>query len=232
MQAKVAALFAGFISDMDGQAAALGDVDPNDEELETIEPGQLNYLKPGQEVTFPNPPSNADLGSFSASTLRGIAAGLGVTYEDISGDYSQVNFSSARMARLSHYNAVNKWRDELLINLLCKGVWRWVMQLAAGMNEWPSVPRSAWTAQPMPMISPEKEGRAIQTQIRAGLKTLPEGIRELGKDPATHIAEIAESNAALDAAGIILDSDPRNTSSSGGLQDAGEDPGEGSEASE
>lgn len=218
MQAKVQALFSAFVSDMDGQAKALGKEDEDNDELETIEPGQVQYLKPGQEVTFPNPPT-ATLGNFSADQLRAIAAGLGVTYEDLSGDYSQVNFSSARMGRLSHQKNVKRWRREMVIGLLCKGVWGWVMEQAAGINNWPSVPGSKWTSPAMPMIAPDKEGRAIQSLVRGGFMTLNEAIRERGEDPDTHLQEIADTNKRLDDLKIILDSDPRHTSSSGGIQD-------------
>ena len=72
----------------------------------------------------------------------------------------------------------------------------------------------------MPMIAPEKEGPAMRDLIRSGLKTLPQAIRERGEDPVAHLAEIAESNKAIDDAEIVLDSDPRRTSMSGGAQDA------------
>lgn len=220
MQAKVQALFSAFVSDMDGQAKSLGPEDADDDEIETIEPGQVQYLKPGQEVTFPNPPT-ATLENFTADQLRAIAAGLGVTYEDLSNDYSQVNFSSARMGRLAHQINVKRWRRELVIGLLCKGVWGWVMNFAAGMNDWPSVPGSSWTSPPMPMIAPDKEIRALKEGVRSGFMTLNEAIRERGEDPVTHLQEIADTNKRLDDLEITLDSDPRHTSTSGGIQDAG-----------
>ena len=220
VQQKVAALFAAFVTDMDGRASGLGEQDANDEKLEEFEPGGIHYLKVGQEVTFPNTPSVSDVGTFSLSQLRAIAAALGVTYEDLTGDYSEVNFSSARMARLSHYTNVNSWRAEIMIPQICEGVWDWVMEFAAELNGWRSVPGSTWTAPPMPMISPEKEGPAIRDLIRSGLTTLPQAIRERGLDPDSQFIEIAESNKQLDDAEIILDSDPRRTSMAGGAQDA------------
>lgn len=222
MQAKVQALFSAFVSDMDGQAKSLGEEDEDNDELETIEPGQVQYLKPGQEVTFPNPPT-ATLGNFSLDQLRAISAGLGVTYEDLSGDYSQVNFSSARMGRIAHQRNLKRWRRELVIGLLCKGVWKWVMEMGAGLNDWPSVPSSAWTSPAMPMIAPDKEGRAIQSLVRGGFMTLNEAIRERGEDPETHLQEISDTNQRLDDLEIILDSDPRHTSIAGGIQDPGGD---------
>ncbi len=218
MQAKVAACFGAIVTDAEGDRKALGEEDSDDENLESLEPGQIQYASPGQDVKFAQPPSTSDHGGFSETQLRRIAASLGVTYEDLTMDYSKVNFSSARMARLSHWQNVHDWRWNMLIPQFCNGVWGWFMQLAAGMNNWPETPSALWSPPPMPMISPEKEGLAYQRLVRNGVMTLPQVIREQGEDPETHLAEIAASNAELDRLGITLDSDPRKTTVAGMAQ--------------
>lgn len=216
---KVAAMFSAFVQDYDGAASPLGESDTDDDTLETLEPGHVTYLPPGKQVTFGTPPPVTD-SSFSARQLRRIAVSLGVTYEDLTGDYSQVNYSSARMARLAHYANVDDWRWHMLIPQLCDGIWAWVMELAAGLNDWPAEPLAEWAPPPIPMLDPDKEGLAYQRLVRSGAMTLPQMIRERGGDPAAHLAEIAASNAELDRLAIVLDSDPRKTSTSGGVQGA------------
>lgn len=71
------------------------------------------------------------------------------------------------------------------------------------------------------MLEPDKEGLAYQRLVRAGAMTIPQMLRELGYDPDAHLAEIAETNKKLDELGIVLDSDPRKTNTSGGMQGAG-----------
>ncbi len=215
MQAKIAACFGAFVQDMDGQATGLGDVDADDDQLETLEPGHIEYLPPGKSVTFATPPSTSDHGPFTTTQLRRIAAALGVTYESISGDFSQVNFSSARMARLEHWANVYDWRWNMVIPQLCNGVWSWVMEMAGALQGWKATPSASWSPPPMPMLEPDKEGLAYTRLVRSGAMTFYEMIRERGEDPATHLAEIAEGNAQLDALGIVLDSDPRRTSAAG-----------------
>lgn len=221
LQQKIAACFGAFVQDLDGAATAIGQQSESDELLESLEPGQIQYLPPGKSITFAQPPGVADHGGFSVTTLRRIAASIGVTYEDLTGDYSQVNFSSARIARLSHWANVHAWRWDMLMPQLCDGVWRWAMELAAALNGWPEVPRAAWTPPPMPMLEPDKEGLAYTRLIRSGMMTLHQAIQERGEDPATHLAEIAAINAELDRLGIILDSDPRRTTINGQGQPAG-----------
>jgi lambda family phage portal protein len=215
MQQKIAACFAAFVTDMDGASAAVGEQDADDENLETLEPGHIAYLSPGKTVSFAQPPSASDHGSFSTTTLRGIAVGIDVPYEEMTGDYSQVNFSSARMARISHWQSVHGWRWDMLIPQLCAGVWRWAMELAAGLYSWSEIPRAEWAPPPMPMLEPDKEGLAYTRLVRGGFMTLSQAIREQGEDPAAHLAEMAADNKRLDELGIWLDSDPRRTSAAG-----------------
>jgi len=221
MQQKVAACFGAFVTDMESAAPALGQegVDSQGNAIESLEPGHIEYLPPGKTVTFATPPSPQG-GSLSTRTLRRIAVSLGITYEELTGDYSQVNFSSARMARISEWQNVCEWREHMLIPQLCQGVWNWAMALAAAMNDWPAVPGATWSAPPMPMLEPDKEGLAYQRLIRNGLMTWPQVIRELGYDPREQMQEIADTNKALDDAGVVLDFDPRQMTQAGQVQAA------------
>ncbi len=218
MLRKISACLGVFVTDVDG--TAVGEQDPNDPVTETLEPGEIRYLPPGKKIETVQPPAVADL-AFTARALRRIAASLGVTYEDLTGDYSQVNFSSARMARLAHWGNVYEWRYHMLIPQLCDGVWRWAMELAAVLEDWTARPAASWSPPPMPMLEPDKEGLAYQRMVRNGFMTWPQVIRELGEDPARQLAELAETNDALDEAEIVLDCDPRMTNAQGAAQQAG-----------
>ena len=215
---KIAACFAAFVTDLDGSGSAIGEEDADDSEIETFEPGMVEYLTPGKDVKFANPPTVQE-GTFSARTLRRIAAALGVTFEDLTGDYSQVNFSSARMSRLKHWGNVYDWQFNMLIPLLCDGVWRWAMETAVMAGELDAVPLADWTVPPMPMIEPDKEGLAYQRLVRNGVMTPSDMVRERGGDPAAHWAEYAEDQKLLDSLGIKLDCDVRAVSAAGLTQE-------------
>ncbi len=219
MRQKIAACFAAFVTDMDGAGAPIAlpssDVTEQDPLVEEFQPGMIAKLPPGKDVKFGNPPLTTE-DTFTSRTLRRIAVALGVTYEDLSGDYSQVNFSSARMSRISHYENVKDWRWNMLVPLLCDGVWQWAMEAAQAAGELPDIPVTAqWTAPPMPMIEPDKEGLAYQRLVRNGTLTHNEMIREQGGDPDIHWADYAEGLAKLDSLKITLDSDARKTTAAG-----------------
>ncbi len=223
MQQKVAACFGAFVTDMDGAGSSIGKQDDADDELEHLEPGHIAYLPPGKTVTFAQPPRAQD-SAFSMRALRRVAVSLGVPYEELSGDYSQVNYSSARMARLAHWQNVHEWREHMIIPQLCNGVWGWAMEMASKLNNWPAEPLAEWSAPPMPILEPDKEGLAYQRLVRIGAMTLPQMIRELGEDPISQLEEIESFNKELDKRGIVLDIDPRKTSAGGQQQQLGTSP--------
>jgi lambda family phage portal protein len=218
MKQKIAACFAAFVTDLDGAGSPLGETSESDPLVETLEPGMIVNLPPGKSVAFGNPPTVTD-DRFTLRNLRKVAASLLVTYEDLTGDYSQVNFSSARMARLSHWGNVRDWQWNLLVPSLCQGVWSWAMEAAVLAGAISEAPSAEWTAPPMPMIEPDKEGLAYSRLVRNGVMTHAEMVREQGGDPETHWREYAEGLKKLDALGIVLDSDVRAVSAAGLTQE-------------
>lgn len=217
MQQKVAACFGAFVTDIDGASTAIGQQDPIDDQLESLEPGHIAYLPPGRQIQFASPPPVQD-SAFSERALRRIAVSLGVPYEELTGDYSKVNYSSARMARLAHWANVHEWREHMLIPQLCSGVWRWAMQQMQELEGWPEMPTALWAPPPMPILEPDKEGLAYLRLVRIGAMTWSQMVRELGYDPGEQLAEIAETNEELDRLGIVLDIDPRRTTAGGQQQ--------------
>lgn len=215
-QQKVAACFGVFVEDPNGEP--LGDEDQEDPSVEELGPGQINYLNPGEKISAVTPPSTSNHGAYLQTQYRQVASGLGITYEDLTADYSQVNFSSARMGRLSSQRNVEEWRWNLMIPC-CDVVWRWLMEFAAAFYGWPVVPTAEWAPPPMPMLEPEKEGLAYTRLVRSGVMTLGQAVRERGGNLEAHLKEIAEINALLDEQKIWLDCDPRRTSGAGLTQE-------------
>lgn len=218
MRQKVAACFAAFVTDPNGSADRLGGDEDDDDRLDALGPGMVEHLEPGKQVTFSNPPTVVN-DSFAVRNLRKIAAGVGISYEMITGDYSQVNFSSARMSRLAHWANVHSWQYNMLIPILCQGVWDWAMTAAVLTGQLPEVPGSEWSPPPMPMIEPDKEGLALGRLVRVGAMTHAEMIRQQGRDPKKHFAEYAEGLTLLDELKIDLDSDVRRVSAAGLTQE-------------
>jgi lambda family phage portal protein len=218
MKQKIAACLAVITSDVDGNAAPLGTADDtNSPGIDSLEPGMIMQVPPGRSVEVVQPPSVREYSDYTQTALRSIAAGMGVTYEDTTGNYTDLPFSAARMSRLRHWANVDDWRWRMLVPQFCAPVWTWAMDAAliAGL---PASPDAIWTAPPMPMLEPDKEGLAYQRNIRTGIQSLSDALRERGYDPEVVLEEIAADNKTLDRLGLVLDSDARNTTQAGQLQ--------------
>lgn len=241
-KAKIAACMAVFVTDLDGTGNGIaqpGTDRATGQPTDTFEPGMIIPLQPGRNVTVANPPAATDHQSYSATALRGIAAGIGTTYEDLTGDYSNVNYSSWRGARLAHQGDVESWQEHMLIPRFCDVAYRWFVQAMILAGENVEYQRPEWTSAPVPTLDPEKEANADKTLVRSGLKSWAKAVRERGLDPADLIAEIIAFNKECDDDGVILDSDPRNTTAAGQLQiqppvageiDTGSEAGNGTDA--
>lgn len=223
MKQKVAACLAVITTDPDGTAPPLGEASappgPTGLETDTLQPGAILNVAPGRQVTVVDPPRVSEHEAYARTVLRAIAAGIGITYEDLTGDYTGMPFSAARMSWLRHWMRVEDWRWRMLIPQFCDPVWQWFLEVAAIVD--PAIDldvRAIWTAPPMPMVDPAAEARAYITAIRGGLMSWSEVLRSLGYDPQTHFAELAADKQVLDALGLILDSDPSRTTQAGQLQ--------------
>ncbi len=222
MKQKIAACMAAFVTDLDGQGGALalpGTDAATGQLTDTFEPGAIISLPVGKQVTVANPPQASDHTSFSATSLRGVAAGLPcITYEDLTGDYSQVNYSSARMARMG----ARSDRDDIIWNMLipqlCQPAWTWILDAMLLAGEPIEQSPAEWSPAPMPMLDPDKEADAYCKMIRNGLMTLAQAIRELGYDPTEQLNDISEMNDELDRLEIELDCDPRVMTAGGQRQ--------------
>jgi lambda family phage portal protein len=215
MKQKIAACLAVITSDVDAAVPALGERQAGTPEIDALEPGMILNAPPGRSITVVDPPAVNEHAVYAQTQLRAIATGLGVTYEDLTGNYENLPFSAARMSRLRHWARVTGWRWQMLIPQFCDPVWNWAMEAAQVANRITTAPRATWTAPPMQMIEPDKEGLAIARNIRTGITSLSEALRERGYDPDDLLTELAADFERLDELGLVLDSDPRKMSQAG-----------------
>jgi lambda family phage portal protein len=217
---KIASAFAGFVKgDVEGAFPGIGSDDEEDpadrEPLDFVESGTVQYLRPGEEITFPSPPGVDGYMDYSKVSQRAIAAGLGVPYEMLTGDLSDVSFISGRLGRLTFKRAVDTWQWLMFIPQFCAAIERWFIEAAEMQGHDVSGVSMRWTPPKHEMLDPASEVPANRDAVRSGQKTHSQVIRENGDDPDTFFAEMAEDLKRLDELGIVLDSDPRRVTQAG-----------------
>lgn len=210
---KVSACFSAFIIDTSGSNEITQD---EIEIASNLEPGAMPILAPGQDVRVATPPSIDGFKEFVSTNLRQIACGLGLSYEALTGDLSQVNFSSARMGWLEMSRNIDNWRNQVMIPMVLDPVVKaFIQAITLKGIKVPNDLNWAHTSPRREMIDPTREVPALIEGIRGGLFTLNDVIKQFGQDPEIHLTDIEKMNAMLDDKGIILDSDPRKTAANG-----------------
>lgn len=215
MTQKVAALLSLVTTDTTGDTPGLGTVDDSATPgTDSLEPGMVLNLPAGREVHVVTPPTTSNYDVYAKTQLRAIATGLGVTYEDLTGDYTELSFSAARMSRLRQLARIEDWRWRLLVPQFLNPVWAWAMEASELLGL--QVTRTTeWTAPPLPMIEPDKEGLAIMRNIRTGITTWSEEIRARGYNVDQFRDEMQADFAEMDRRGLVLDCDPRRLTQAG-----------------
>ncbi len=223
---KLASAFVGVVTG-DGEGGVIPGIQTEDgapgeerEPLDYIEPGTFQYARPGEEVTFSSPPGVDGYSDYTKVSLRAIAAGLGVPYEALTGDLSNVNFSSGRMGWLEYQRSLAAWQWTMFIPQFCGAVGQWLIDALAMTGEDVAGVSVRWTPPGREMINPSEEVKASRDAIRAGGKTISQWARERGEDPDTFLAEAVADFRKLDELGLVFDCDPRRVTAVGNPAEA------------
>lgn len=171
---------------------AMADQQPDGDYQMGLEPGSVMRITPGEKATFisPNRPNSA-LDPFMRYMLREVAAGIDVSYEGLSMDYGQGNYSSMRIAMLTDrdvWRALQQWyirtfRHRLHLEWLQAAVLAKAIpevepqQYALDIKKFSAAimrPRG-WS-----WIDPTKEVAAYQAAVKAGFTTVAAVIQQTG----------------------------------------------------
>jgi lambda family phage portal protein len=217
---KVAAMFAGFVrrpasDDMDREGSASEDLLP-------LEPGQLQILDEGEDITFSAP---SDVGgnyeAFQYRTLLHVAAGLGLPYANLTSDMLKANYSNPRAALLEFRRRVEAFQHSVLVFQLCRPVWMcWldaaVLSGALTMPNYeknrPAMLACSWLPPRWDWVDPQKDIRAEIMALDAGLKSRSQAISERGYDAVAVDAEIAADKQPEKELGILKSDPDKQTS--------------------
>jgi len=232
---QAAAMFGGFITEPVGEDTGyspLGqktDSDSADRDVVALEPGTFPTLPPGMGVQFSTP---ADVGgnyeAWVKQQLREIAAGIGCTYEQLTGDLTGVNYSSIRAGLLDFRRRCEALQWHIIIFQFCQPVVRrWLdIGVASGVIQIPGYAgnrrkyqRVDWRPQGWKWVDPLKDGLAAQLAVRCGFTSRSAIVAEQGYDAENIDEQQSDDNTRADNLGLIHDSDPRKTQKAGAKQD-------------
>lgn len=198
-KAKVSALFAGFIKDMDGSTGMAAEATKLDPATLSLEPGTLRFLPPMSDIVFTPTADQSALPDLLRHMLRSIAAGGGLPYEILTADLSQVNYSSARLGFSQFQRRIKALQATLLGAQLLMPIWRrWILlEILSGRISAPDFERNPmaylnckflWPG--WPAIDPLKQAKADSLDLAARTRSRAEIIADHGRDVSDVDVEI------------------------------------------
>jgi lambda family phage portal protein len=209
---KVAAMFAGFVRRPEREFDNSAEMDAQGEPLLPLEPGQLQFLDDGEDITFSQP---SDVGgnyeAFQYRTLLQVAAALGLPYANLTADMLKANYSNTRAALLEFRRRVEAFQHSVLVYQLCRPVWaRWMdVAVLSGALDIPGYAQNRreylgtdWLPPRWDWVDPLKDIKAEIMAIEAKLKSRTQAVAERGYDATQVDQEIAEDQEREERLGI------------------------------
>tara|TARA_B100000282_G_scaffold294081_1_gene270613 strand:- start:101 stop:1645 length:1545 start_codon:yes stop_codon:yes gene_type:complete len=215
IRARAGASIMGFIQNDQGEL--IGDEVENHQRIQSFEPGTFRYLMPNESVTVPDidyPSQQYEM--FVKNKIRRFATGIGCSFETISKDFSETNYSSSRLSLLEdreHWKFCQKY---IIDNFHYRIFKEWLdLAVLSGVIDFPDYASNSkryckprWTPPAQHYVDPLKEIRAYREAEQAGYMTKSQVIAQTnGGDYDDIVSEIAREQEVAKSLDVVLDKD-------------------------
>lgn len=174
-------------------------------DLGEIAGGGLIGLPPGmRNPVFIEPKAAPGYVDYVKHKQKIICAGMGVPYEFATGDMSDVNFSSSRVRTNQYKRDVEREQWTLMVPMFCDRIaTRW---LSLGDLVGAPLPPNVypdWTTPKWASVNPVQDVAADLSEIKGGLSSISEKIRQRGYDPELVFGELKTDLERLNKDGTL-----------------------------
>ncbi len=156
---------------------------------------RVNTLQPGETAKFTRPEHpNVNFEAFVNAALRKVASAVGLSYEQLTMDWSKVNYSSARAALLEVWKGLTSRKNSFAAQFMGR-IYRAFLEeiFDKGLVQLPAhaVPfednpaawcHAEWIGPGRGWIDPQREAAAAGLRIASNLSTLQQEAAEQGRD--------------------------------------------------
>ena len=199
VNARLGASKLGFFVSPGGDGFAPDTLGDNDIPMMSAEPGTFTTLPEGVRVESFEPQfPSSDLGTFATSILRGIASGLGVTYNALNNDLEATSYSSIRQGALEErdtYRGIQRF----LIDHMIQPIYRAWLSAAMEVDSFGIPVRqyerfadaSLFRGRTWNWVDPLKETQSLISGLNAGILSIEDAANHYGRDSEELLAQIA-----------------------------------------
>jgi lambda family phage portal protein len=209
---RVAASKMGFLTKDANTESYTGEEDEDYNLIMESEPGSIEELPTGMSFQEWNPthPTTA-YKDFVKSTLRGISAGLNISYNTLANDLENVNYSSIRAGLFDereHYKSIQNWFIDSFIQPVFEA-WLEASILNGvfpfGITKFDKMNQPKWCARRWPWVDPLKDMQANILAMNNGLEAKRNIINYTGGDIDDIYSTIAADNKLAEDKGLRFD---------------------------
>lgn len=213
-QASWLNLLGGYLSAIQAYASHAGAI--------AVDGARIPHFFPGTKLNVHTLGTPGGVGTgFEDSLLRGIAAGLGISYEEFSHDFTKSNYSSARAAMLSTYKHMQA-RKRFVADRFADEVYTLWLEEEFGNGGLP-LPRGFgtdvfyqpyskecftscdWIGSGRGQIDELKETQAAILRVKSGLSTHEIEIAKFGGDWRKFYRQLSREQQMADSLGLTFD---------------------------
>lgn len=177
-----------------------------------LRPGMILKGRPGEKITGFSPAANSSFEPVSIAALQGIAAGIGLTYDQITGDLRQANYSSLRAGKIEFRRIIADLQWHMLVPQVLNRIADRFTELAVLSGALPRRSHNWRRMFVMPAnepIDPKKDLEADILSVRAGRMSPQDFIGAWGRDWREVVSEWSSFLEEIDSRGLRFDIDPR-----------------------
>ena len=232
VKARVEACFAAFVVNPDEFEQILEQTPPDQTPepvsagmptatMSTLEPGMIQQLRGGQDIKFAQPTTTTQVEPVLMHDLMAMAAGAGVTYDQLTGDLRQANYSSLRAGKLDFRRLVEQIQAQVVIPMLCKPVWdRFIKRAILGgqLRDRSDGYPAHWVTPAWESVNPKFDLEAELHSVRAGRLSPQDFIASWGNDWRKVVKDWAEFKKACDENELVFDINAWQTNRAGQTQ--------------
>jgi len=173
-------------------------------ELGELRSGGITQVPAGGSMTVVEPKVAEGYVGYVKYQIHLIASGMGVTYEMMTGDMREVNFSSARVRLLDFRRAVQQMQWLTLKPRLLDRIHTAFIDAAVLDGKLTTADYAVDYSPPKwEYVNPQQDVASDLAEISGGLSSISEKLRQRGYQPAEVFAEIKADFDALQSAGIL-----------------------------
>lgn len=178
-----------------------------------IAPGMVNQLEPGDDVQVVNPAGqSSNARDFISIQQRLAGSSQGLSYEAVSRDMSQVNYSSARQGLLEDQRTYTIWQlflieqfcYEVYIAFLISAVLAGKLDIKDFWKNKARYTRHDWITPGWSWIDPLKEAKANEIALATGQTTLAQICASSGQEWQEVIKQRAKEQKEAEKLGVNL----------------------------